>query len=72
MTSLLGGLASVEVEVDEDGEQARGGQQQQHLQQTILHYVVTTSLSRFLFKSKPGGRGWQQLEEEGKEEECPE
>ena len=37
VTSLLGGLASVEVEVDEGGEQARGGQQQQHLQQTILH-----------------------------------
>jgi len=34
--------------------------------------LVTTSLSRFLFKSEPGGRGWQQLEEEGKEEESPE
>ena len=39
VTSLLGGLASVEVEVDEGGEQANGGQQQQHLQQTILHYL---------------------------------
>ena len=34
--------------------------------------LVTTSLSRFLFKSKPGGRGWQQLEEEGEEEQSPE
>ena len=39
MTHLLGGLASVEVEVDEGGEQARGDQQQQRLQQTILHYL---------------------------------
>ena len=42
----------------------------------LLHYnyfaLVTTSLSRFLFKSKPGGRSWQQPEEEGEEEQSPE
>ena len=38
VTDLLDGLASVEVEVDEGGEQARGDQHQQSLQQTILQH----------------------------------
>ena len=46
VTSLLGGLASVEVEVDEGGEQARGGQQQQHLQricsQAYFYFPIPT------------------------------
>ena len=38
MPHLLDGLARVEVEVDEGGEQAGGDQQQQRLQQTILQH----------------------------------
>ena len=52
MTWLLDGLASVEVEVDEGGEQARGGQQQQHLQQTILHYLRPVSITISVIKAK--------------------
>ena len=40
---LLGGLASVEVEVDEGGEQGGGDQKQQRLQQTILHFLPVKS-----------------------------
>ena len=41
VTHLLGGLAGVEVEVDEGGEQPGGDQHQQGLQQTILQNSTT-------------------------------
>ena len=40
---LLGGLASVEVEVDEGGEQGGGDEKQQRLQQTILQFITVKS-----------------------------
>ena len=63
---LLDGLASVEVEVDEGGEQARGDQHQQSLQQTTLqHFLInyssqTLGLCPLKTKVKPGGQGRQQ------------
>ena len=53
---LLGGLASVEVEVNEGGEQGGGDQKQQRLQQTILHFLPNQSLDGFLFKPESRDR----------------
>ena len=53
---LLGGLASVEVEVDEGGEQGGGDEKQQRLQQTILHFLPNQSLDGFLFKPESRDR----------------
>ena len=60
MTHLLGGLASVEVEVDEGGEQAGGDQQKQGLQETILQNNSRSSLGLNLNLEVGAGSGCSQ------------
>ena len=60
MTHLLGGLASVEVEVDEGGEQAGGDQQKQGLQETILQNNSRSSLGSNLNLEVGAGSGCSQ------------